>query len=99
MKNALLLIAIVVAVACLTSASAHGKTYSQPALRDPLRRVLRAVRNRPCVCTYHYQPVCGSNLHSYGNACALNCEAEKTPHLRRLHDGECTPSEKNNVRT
>lgn len=42
-----------------------------------------AVSNPDCICTLEYDPVCGCNDVTYGNACAANCaEVDYTP-------GEC----------
>ncbi|CAG7733868.1 unnamed protein product [Allacma fusca] len=28
---------------------------------------------RPCMCTYDYKPVCGTNGRTYGNLCEFRC--------------------------
>jgi len=37
-----------------------------------------------CVCTYQYDPVCGCNNKTYGNACAAACAGIET-----YAKGEC----------
>src|SRR5213075_311976 len=37
-----------------------------------------------CVCTEQYQPVCGENGHTYGNACQAGCAGAPV-----AHQGEC----------
>ncbi len=39
-----------------------------------------------CICTLQYDPVCGCNKKTYGNACAANCAGIKT-----FTKGECPP--------
>ncbi|MBD79753.1 MAG: hypothetical protein CL840_12625 [Crocinitomicaceae bacterium] len=37
-----------------------------------------------CICTYEYDPVCGCDNKTYGNACAAECNS-----IREFTKGEC----------
>ncbi len=37
-----------------------------------------------CMCTMQYDPVCGCNGKTYGNACAANCDG-----IKKYTPGEC----------
>ncbi|MGF1635832.1 MAG: hypothetical protein ACFCUU_02080 [Cyclobacteriaceae bacterium] len=41
-----------------------------------------------CICTFEYQPVCGCNAVTYGNACSAECQG-----ITNYEPGEC-PTEK-----
>ncbi|XP_052232936.1 serine protease inhibitor dipetalogastin-like isoform X2 [Dreissena polymorpha] len=47
----------------------------------------------PCICTFIYQPVCGSNGQTFGNECTLRCDARENPSLSKLHEGPCSGTE------
>ena len=40
--------------------------------------------NENCVCTLQYDPVCGCNNKTYGNACQANCAG-----IKEFTKGEC----------
>lgn len=43
-----------------------------------------------CICPAIYQPVCGSNLVTYSNACQLGCDVLRgIVNLYVLYQGEC----------
>lgn len=41
---------------------------------------------KDCVCTQQYDPVCGCDGKTYGNACVANCAGVKS-----FTKGECPP--------
>jgi hypothetical protein len=42
-----------------------------------------------CMCTMQYDPVCGCNGKTYGNACEAECAG-----IRVVHKGECSQKQK-----
>lgn len=40
--------------------------------------------DKPAVCTLEFAPICGTDIFTYGNECAL-----KAAWVEKLHDGEC----------
>ncbi|XP_017782638.1 PREDICTED: ovomucoid-like [Nicrophorus vespilloides] len=51
--------------------------------------VAAAVALEPCVCTFDYRPVCGSDGRTYGNLCGLKCEQRTDATLTLAYHGEC----------
>ncbi|XP_017782605.1 PREDICTED: serine protease inhibitor dipetalogastin-like [Nicrophorus vespilloides] len=51
--------------------------------------VAAAVALEPCVCTYEYSPVCGSDGITYGNLCGLKCKQRTDSALTLAYHGEC----------
>ncbi|XP_017782597.1 PREDICTED: serine protease inhibitor dipetalogastin-like [Nicrophorus vespilloides] len=51
--------------------------------------VAAAVALEPCVCTFDYRPVCGSDGRTYGNLCGLKCEQRTDSTLTLAYHGEC----------
>lgn len=52
----------------------------------------------PCICTRNFDPVCGSNDHTYSNPCMLDCEAKSSKGrslgLRMVSKGPCDKDRK-----
>lgn len=48
----------------------------------------------PTVCTMEYNPMCGEDVHTYGNKCAMDAAGVKL-----LHEGECKAEDKPTVCT
>ncbi len=44
----------------------------------------------PTFCTQQYQPVCGSDGKTYGNACELKAVTCKDSSIKQVKQGECT---------
>ena len=44
------------------------------------------IQNRNCVCTKEYEPVCGKNGETYGNACMANCEQVEIAYRGKCKD-------------
>lgn len=56
---------------------------------NPTKTIDTACKGEPkkdCVCTMQYDPVCGCDNKTYGNACVANCEGVKS-----FTKGECPP--------
>ncbi|ODM96370.1 Serine protease inhibitor dipetalogastin [Orchesella cincta] len=49
----------------------------------------QAQRQRPCVCGYNLQPVCGTNGRTYSNPCLFKCDQQRYPNLRIRNNGYC----------
>ncbi|XP_028029354.1 serine protease inhibitor dipetalogastin-like [Bombyx mandarina] len=79
-----------------------GKTYNNECLLDCATRDDPGLRVRyqgpcsegnvgfpTCHCDYDLNQVCGSDNHTYDNACLLNCAAATNPGLSILYSGLC----------
>lgn len=42
-----------------------------------------------CACPFNYQPLCGSDGHTYSNQCELKCHKKFNKQLRSLYPGAC----------
>ncbi len=52
--------------------------------KSSLSRDCQAQRNEDCICTRQYDPVCGCNDVTYGNACEAQCNG-----IENFTSGEC----------
>ncbi|ODM87620.1 Turripeptide OL11-like [Orchesella cincta] len=48
-----------------------------------------ATTAEPCICTFLYWPMCGSDGKTYPSACDLDCAAKTNPDLTVAKEGEC----------
>ncbi|ODM98878.1 Serine protease inhibitor dipetalogastin [Orchesella cincta] len=42
-----------------------------------------------CICTFQYDPVCGSNGRTYSSSCQLDCDRSRYPNLQLVRRGSC----------
>lgn len=50
---------------------------------------LQSSRQRFCICTREYYPICASNQHTYSNRCQFRCEQRWNPDLQIIFFGKC----------